>query len=90
MLLHLIFKMICYPKRKILKHPQVFRKQKELLQLYSMEVFSHIISKPTCYLQTGTAAPMCAEQEKLTQLFLTAETELLKTTGTLSVETLPK
>ena len=32
------------------------------------------------YLQTtGTAIPMCAEQGKLTQMFLTAETELLKT-----------
>ena len=55
-----------------------------------MDVFSHIISKLTWYLQTGTEAPMSAEQEKLTQLFLTAETELLKTAGTLSVETLPK
>lgn len=43
------------------------------------------------YLQTtGTAIPVCAEQEKLTQMFLTAETELLKTVGMLSAETLPK
>jgi hypothetical protein len=33
---------------------------------------------------------MCAEREKLTQMFLTAETELLKTVGMLSAETLPK
>lgn len=34
---------------------------------------------------------MCAEQEELTQMFLTAETELvLKTVGTLSAETQPK
>lgn len=40
------------------------------------------------YLQTtGTAIPMCTEQEKLTQMFLTAETKLLKTVGTLLAET---
>lgn len=56
-----------------------------------MDIFSHIITSQRWYLQTaGPAAPMCAEKEKLTPMFLTAETERLKTVGTLSVKTLPK
>lgn len=57
-----------------------------------MDIFSHIIlASQLWYLQiTGTGVPMCAEQEKLTQMFLTAETELLKTVSMLSAETQPK
>ena len=43
------------------------------------------------YLQTTcTAIPLCAGEEKLTQMFMTAEAELLKTAGMLAAEMLPK
>lgn len=56
-----------------------------------MDTFSHIIRKQILVSENNRHSHSCVlKRKKLTQMFLTAEAELLKTVGMLAAETLPK